>query len=237
MQRSQVPAKFPIPWGFAATPSFIRPIPENSQIGIQNGAASLTDGFPPLTFVTINEGGVPPFGQDANGILNQLSLWCQWVAAGMPTQYDASFASAIGGYPEGALLNANTVGGLWLSLIDNNTSNPDTGGAGWIPVGARPGRIITSSATLLMNTSDYAIGLNRTASLAAMTINLPTINLPQNYECRIDDLAGNLQRYPATVTPPGGHTIAGENSWTLNVNRQGASFFFYGSSLWGVRSS
>lgn len=130
---SSIPPKFPIPFASAAGPAFIRPIPVESQIGIQDGAASLTDGFVPDNFTPIVAGGVPPFGQDMNGILKQSTLWLRWLQAGGPIQYDADFAAAIGGYPKGTLLTTIfwCPGTRWLSLVDNNLVDPDTDGTGW----------------------------------------------------------------------------------------------------------
>jgi hypothetical protein len=129
MQASNIPAKLTIPFANAGTKNTI---PTASQIGVTNGAASLTDGFPPLTMTPLSAGGVPPFGQDMNGILYMMSAWEQWQAAGGPVFYDSAFSTAIGGYPKGAVLaNASGVG-IWVSTVDSNTSNPDTGGAGWI---------------------------------------------------------------------------------------------------------
>lgn len=130
--QSNIPPKFQIPWGNGAVAPYIRSIPQPSQIGIQNCAASLTDGFPPLTFVPLSSGGCPPFGQDFNGILKQITQWNRWAGAGEPLLYDSTFSTAIGGYPKGARLTvAASPGCVWLSLVDNNTSNPDTGGANW----------------------------------------------------------------------------------------------------------
>lgn len=132
MLAASVPAKFPIPWASAAGAGFIRPIPEASQIPVQAGAASLTDGFPPDCFSPIGAGGTPPWGEDFNGILNQITLWNQWQAAGAPIYYDGSFSASIGGYPAGAILpRAGFFGDAWISAVDSNTSNPDTGGANW----------------------------------------------------------------------------------------------------------
>src|SRR5258708_20811739 len=79
---------------------FIRPIPQASQIGINPGFASLTDGFVPLNGQPVASGGIPPFEQDMNGILNQISLWCQWLEAGGPVYYDATFSTGgSGGVP------------------------------------------------------------------------------------------------------------------------------------------
>ena len=132
LSQSAVPAKFPLPWASAASVPYIRTIPTPSQIGIQNCAASLTDGFPPLTFAIPSAGGCPPFGADFNGILQQITQWSRWQAAGGPILYDSGFSSSIGGYPKGAWVGSLTTPGLiWISTTDNNTSNPDTGGAGW----------------------------------------------------------------------------------------------------------
>lgn len=132
MLAASIPVKFPIPFANAADPADIRPVPQASQIGIQDGAASLTDGFPPINFIPVGAGGVPPFGQDFNGLLYQISAWNQWQAAGGPVKFDATFSTAIGGYPNGAeVLSATTAGLWWRSTADNNTTNPDSGGAGW----------------------------------------------------------------------------------------------------------
>lgn len=135
MKASDIPAnKFPIPFAADAGGSYIRPIPEASQIGIQDGAASLHDGFPPLTFIPRASGGSPPFGQDVNGILFQTTSWSQWFNAGGAVPWDSTFSTAIGGYPNGSIVaSATTDGVFWRSTSDDNTTNPDTGGANWVP--------------------------------------------------------------------------------------------------------
>jgi hypothetical protein len=135
MQDSQIPAKFPIPFANSAGSPYIRTVPQASQISIQNGAASLTDGFPPNTFLPPAAGGVGPFGQDFNGILKLITQWNQWQQAGAPIGFDQTFSTAIGGYPKGAVIAAAVGGGaLWFSTVDNNLSNPDTGGANWLGI-------------------------------------------------------------------------------------------------------
>ena len=133
MKSSDLPTlKFPIVWGANAGPGYIRDIPVDSQIGIQDGAASLSDGYPPLTMTPVGAGGVWPFGQDTNGILKEITSWLQWYQAGAPVSYDSSFSSTIGGYPKGAILQVSgSPGWYWLSTVNDNTSDPDTGGANW----------------------------------------------------------------------------------------------------------
>lgn len=132
MLAANIPAKFNIPFGNNAGGSFIRTIPQASQIGIQDGAASLADGFPPLT---MNPVGTPPFGQDMNGILFESTSWARWYSAGGPVPFDATFSAAVGGYPKGSqVASATTFGVWWLSTVDGNTTDPDAAGAGWVRV-------------------------------------------------------------------------------------------------------
>lgn len=142
MQSSNIPTnRVSIPFANSGTKNTI---PNVSQIGITPGAASYTDGFPPLTFTPIAAGGVPPFGADFNGILNALSAWVLWfTAAGTAAPWNSTYSTAIGGYPKGALIPKATLDGFWLNTTDNNTTNPDTGGAGWNDSGA--GRLVRRS--------------------------------------------------------------------------------------------
>lgn len=137
MQASQIPSKVPLPFANSGTKNAI---PTASQIGITAGAASLTDGFPPLTMTPLSSGGVPPAGADFNGILNLVTAVQQWQSAGGIFKYDATFSTAIGGYPQGAVLMSSANASLWLNLVDNNTTNPDSGGANWISLSA--GRLL-----------------------------------------------------------------------------------------------
>jgi hypothetical protein len=133
MEASSIPAKFPTPWAVNAGPTFINPVPAASQISINPGFASLNDGFVPLNATPVAAGGIPPRIQDWNGILKESTSWDQWFQMGGPIIYDATFQGQIGGYPNGAVIqSAVTPGGFWRSTVDNNTTNPDTGGAGWV---------------------------------------------------------------------------------------------------------
>jgi hypothetical protein len=134
MQSTSIPTKFGIPFANGAGAGYIRPIPTASQIGIQAGAASLTDGFPPVTFISVDAGGTPPWGADWNGVLNQSTAWNRWQAAGGPVRWDSAFNTTIGGYPAGAAIRSTSnVLQYWVSTVDNNTTNPDAGGANWVP--------------------------------------------------------------------------------------------------------
>lgn len=109
------------------------PFPQPSQISVLSGAASLDDGFVPLNMTDPTAGGVPPFGVDMNGILFYLSSWCAYFAAGQLPFYDATLQAFMGGYAQGAVLaQAAAPWATWTSLVAANTTDPDTGGAGWV---------------------------------------------------------------------------------------------------------
>ncbi len=135
MQLTNTPAKLVLPFANAGAKNTI---PTASQIGITAGAASLVDGFPPLTRTPIAAGGVPPSGLDMNGILYELSAILRWANAGGGYAYDAAFAtdSNVGGYPKGARVLRSDGLGYWFNTTDNNTTDPEGAGAvaaGWVP--------------------------------------------------------------------------------------------------------
>lgn len=131
MNRADIPTNVPVVWGRDAGGAYIRPIPLVSQIGINDGFASMPTGFVPLNMTPVEAGGVPPFGPDMNGVLKLLSAWSQWLNAGGPVPFDATFAAGIGGYPAGAILSSTVLGKTWLNLTDGNAGDPDTGAPNW----------------------------------------------------------------------------------------------------------
>lgn len=136
MQDSQIPTKFSIP--FANTSAYKNTIPLNST---QTQAASFATGFPGVNFTAIGAGGIPNLMQDFNGILNEVTAWQQWQAAGNPVPFDNNFQNAIGGYPFGAILSSATNPipyNNWLSLTDNNFVNPDIQQLLPLPFGSIP---------------------------------------------------------------------------------------------------
>jgi siroheme synthase len=225
MQLSQIPTLVPLPFANSGTKNVI-PVP--SQIGITAGAASLTDGFPPLTFTPLSAGGVPPSGADFNGILNLLSANTQWENAGGFYTYNASFSSSIGGYPKNALLAQASGQGYWLSLVDNNTTDPDTGGAGWVafsPAAIQAGAYTTGNDT-------------GSANAYAVTLSPPPAALTPGMMVSIDNISGtntgastlNVNgmgalpiQGPAGATLQGGEMAVGYGA-LLRLNHAGTAF-------------
>lgn len=121
-----------IPEAFAlnAGGGFINTIPLTTATP---GLASYDQGFPPLTMTPEVSGGVPPFGQDFNGILFMLSSHTVFQQSGQPYVFSSTVATDIGGYAVGTLLGRADGTGFWINTAANNSTDPDAGGAGWVP--------------------------------------------------------------------------------------------------------
>jgi hypothetical protein len=133
MQDSNLPSqKFTVIWAASALAADVTaPFPSAAQ---PSGLASLSTGFTETNFTPVASGGVPPWGKDFNGIFQLNTAWLQWYQAGGPIAYDAAYSAAIGGYPKGAIITSATTDGVrWRSTADNNVTNPDASGAGWVP--------------------------------------------------------------------------------------------------------
>ena len=217
MLAASLPPKLPVPFANSGAKNAI---PTASQILVTPGAASLTDGFPPLTMLALASGGVAPAGMDFNGILNLLSSWTQWQNAGGAVPYDATFSSEVGGYPAGAILASATVGNPpWINLLDGNTANPDTpGSTGWL----RLGRIrLTAARTIYVATTG-----NDTTG--AGTSALPFASLQAAWTWAADNLDLNGQQLTISV---GSGTFAAGVIATGLLQGQNAAVAFVGAGL------
>lgn len=133
MQTSSQPKLIPVPFADAGSK---QNIPTASQIGIAAGRASYTDGFPPLTRTPLEAGGVPPYGTDFNGVLNDITSAIRWSQGGGGYVFNSSFNTSVGGYPKGARLVNSSFDGYWLNTSENNQAAPEAGDAsltGWVP--------------------------------------------------------------------------------------------------------
>ena len=128
------------PFGASAGGSYIQlPVPVPSQLPGNPGNASFTDGFPPDTMTPVGSGGIPPRGQDMNGILYMLSAYAQALTGGQFWPYNSTWEAANGGYAIGAMVAMANGAGFWLNTVNDNANNPDTSAAntsGWVPIAA-----------------------------------------------------------------------------------------------------
>lgn len=112
--------------------------------------ASVQEGFPPITMLPKKQGGVPPSGDDFNGLGNLLSQFYFYTQNGGLYTFDQEVSDKIGGYPLNAMLwKLNEDGSAWLlkstksNNTDNFTTNPEVIGTSWVRVEG-----LTGSATI-----------------------------------------------------------------------------------------
>lgn len=171
MQQSNAPSKISVAFAESGAKNTI---PTASQIGIVDGAASFTDGFPPLTSSPISAGGVPPSRLDMNGVLYSLSAASKWNAAGGGYAYDAAFSSAVSGYPKGArVLRADGLG-YWMSVADGNTTDPDGGSpANWVPdVSSGIASVTMTSSNVTLTPAQYGMPIIKLQGTLTANLNL-----------------------------------------------------------------
>lgn len=138
MQKSNAPTQLTVAFasGAGAGPINAIPIPASGTAG----AASWTTGFTSVNMEPIGSGGIPPFGADFNGLFNALSNAQIWQQGGYVFPYSSAFATAMGGYSAGAVLEMASGLGLWVNQADSNTTNPDaTSSANWLELCANAG--------------------------------------------------------------------------------------------------
>lgn len=120
------PSKILTPW---ATSGLKNTIP--AAANPVTGNAGYDQGFPAINMTPKEAGGIPPFGQDFNGVLYEITNILRYMQAGGAQTYNATLSTAIGGYPKGATVIGTDGVSEYRSLIDSNTSNPNSGGSDW----------------------------------------------------------------------------------------------------------
>ncbi|QHJ85139.1 MAG: hypothetical protein [Bacteriophage sp.] len=105
--------------------------------------ASYDSGFPPITMISKDAGGIPPQGKDFNQILYELSADAQWSQASAIFPYNADFCSSIGGYPKGALVLGSDGLTVYQSSVDDNTELTST--SSWTVVNTDESKLVIKS--------------------------------------------------------------------------------------------
>lgn len=114
-----------IPFARDAVPDMVNDIPNDPSIS-EPQLASFKQGFPSITTIPLVAGGIPPEGQDFNGILRDITQHIVHQNKGGMYKFEPEVV-ADGGYPEGAVLAANDGLSLWVSLVDANVEDFNTG--------------------------------------------------------------------------------------------------------------
>lgn len=143
-------------------------IPVTRQDGQDARLATFSGGYPKITMTPKSAGGEPPDGMDMNGALYQISLDTVHRQSGKQMQYDATYATNIGGYSKGSVLQSTDLSTFWISTVDGNTTDPDsTNASGWNRFAYTPVATSTTTGTvkiadtLASNATDTALTANQ----------------------------------------------------------------------------
>ena len=88
-----------------------------------DAAVSQEVGYPQTQQTPLGSGGIPINRQQTNGIFNLYTNTLVWLNAGGTFTFDQTIVDTQGGYSEGAVLWAASIGSFVVSLIDNNAAN------------------------------------------------------------------------------------------------------------------
>lgn len=87
--------------------------------------ADLTNGFPEITGIDPDDGGIPAERKDFNGLGYLTTLYDYFYQAGGTFTWNSTIANAIGGYPLGARLWYTDSNGVTLILRSTKGNNLD----------------------------------------------------------------------------------------------------------------
>lgn len=120
------PGKIITPWAESGLKNPIPPAANQT-----TGRAGFDQGFSAINMTAKEAGGIPPFGQDFNGIFYEITNILRYMQAGGQPTFSSALATAIGGYPKGAMVLGSDGVTLWQSKIDSNLTDPNTDPANW----------------------------------------------------------------------------------------------------------
>lgn len=131
MKLNDIPKLMPVPFGVNGPREEIR---DESLAG--QPFASYSDGFPPITMLMKQAGGLPPQGKDMNQILFELASGQRWSNSGAGYKFNEAFSESVGGYPKGAHLLSNDGTKVYVSTKDDNKTDFNTSpGDDWVTLG------------------------------------------------------------------------------------------------------
>jgi len=214
------------------------PIPVASQVGVLVGAASFEDGFPAATMSDPEAGGIPPYGQDMNGLLFMLSQYAALIQAGQTAPYNAAAVAAFAGYKVGAIVQGVAdPSQFFYNIVDGNSNDPEVLDTGWVafsplaaptlvqtpaalpagatndlPVSSRTGFIDLAANAAGSDLTGFAGGFNGQIIVATNV----SVN-PLTFKALTGSAAGNQFRLPADITVFQYGNLTFRKSTALNV--------------------
>lgn len=221
MKSTDFSPQFSEVWGAnASTGTITYPIPETTTT---SGRASLDVGFSSVNMTALAAGGIPPFGQDFNGILKMLSTSAQNYEAGNIPVWSSDMATNISGYPEYALVQYG--GTYYVSTSDGNITTPGATGSSWKNL--FDGYVTGTTTANVGVTNLEAVNFTGTDNSAAlMRVETPagTLDLPSETNV-LDQLQSAItsgrwlnrsNNTPGFTTLPGGWILQSGTAYTAS---------------------
>lgn len=219
MQSSQRPGLLPVPFADTGTKNEIPVNPSATP-----GLASYKLGFPPVTMAPISAGGVPPAGPDFNGVFNSITQAIRWNQAGGMYPYDASFATAVTGYPVGARVVSSDGSFTWVNSIDNNVADPETTNTGWLPEPSPGAAQVTGLSSSSVTLTALQAARSKIVLSGALTanINLTFPNWVKSWHV-VNNCTGNFNVICKTSAGSGVPVGSGKN---ISISGDGVNITF-----------
>ena len=109
---------------------------------------TLNDGSPLITLTPIENGGKAPKGQDFNGIMHLISSHTIFGQNGNRYKWSADVVTNFGGYAKDSIVQSDDGLREYVSLIDNNATNPNSSVTGAWSIYAGNGSVPTATSTV-----------------------------------------------------------------------------------------
>jgi hypothetical protein len=233
MQKSNAPTKLTVAFasGTGAGPVNNVPLTASGTAG----AASYQTGFTSVNMEPIASGGVPPFGADFNGIIQNATKAQIWQQSGFTWTFDSAFSgnANIGGYPAQSVLMMGSGNGLWINKTDNNTTNPDaTGTSGWLGLPA-VGAYTISTTGGTTTPSPSVLGVTTLLVTGALTSNA-TIVLPLTAGSRWIVANNTTGSFTLTVQGATGAGVSITQGSALTIFTDGTAYYAASANLSGA---
>src|SRR5690348_9644114 len=233
MQKSNAPTKFTVAFASGTGAGPVNTVPLTP--GATPGAASYQTGFTSVNMEPIASGGVPPFGADFNGIIQNATKAQIWQQAGFTWTFDSAFSgnANIGGYPAQSVLMMGSGNGLWINKTDNNTTNPDAAGtSGWLGLPA-VGAYTISTTGGTTTPSPSVLGVTTLLVAGALTSNA-TIVLPLTAGSRWIVANNTTGSYTLTVQGSSGAGVSITQGSALTVFTDGTAYYAASANISGA---
>lgn len=106
--------------------SLVYPILVDPVSGENPAKATWNYGFPAVTMQPYAAGGIPPMGQDMNGVLRAITDHIKFLCGGGFYKFSNQWVSQVGGYEQDALILSDDGQTIYRSRVSNNQVNPNT---------------------------------------------------------------------------------------------------------------